>query len=90
LVITSYYYCSQKIIIAKKLNVKEDEIKMTVGWKMLTAVFNGVYSQSFHVEKGDEVPSGIDLVDLDSGSKIGLKSICESTVPLILNFGSCT
>ena len=63
---------------------------MTVGWKMLTGVFGTFYNNSFHVKKGDEVPSGIDLVDLDSGSKIRLKSMCEEKVPLILNFGSCT
>ena len=63
---------------------------MTVGWKLLKGAFYDTYKQSFHVEKGDEVPFGIDLVELDSGSKINLKSMCETTVPLILNFGSCT
>ena len=71
-------------------NVKEEYRKPVVGWKMFKGAFDAMYNQSFHVGKGDEIPSGIDLVDLDSGSKISLKSLCEGTVPLVLNFGSCT
>jgi len=64
--------------------------KMTPGWKMFKGIFDIMYSQSFHVQKGDTVPSNIALVDLDSGSKVNLKELCTRNVPLILNFGSCT
>ena len=64
--------------------------KMTPGWRMFKGIFDITYSQSFHVAKGDTVPSSIALVDLDSGSKVNLKDLCNGKVPLILNFGSCT
>merc|ERR1712141_109000 len=47
-----------------------------VGWKMFKGLFDVLYNQSFHINQGDDVPSNIDLVDLDSGSKINLKEIC--------------
>ena len=64
--------------------------KMTPGWRMFTGIFHIMYNQSFHVLKGDTVPSNVALVDLDSGSKVNLKELCTGNVPLILNFGSCT
>ena len=70
--------------------VKGEENNPIVGWKMLKGLFDVLYNQSFHVGKGDDIPSGIDLVDLDSGSKLSLKSLCEGSVPLVLNFGRCT
>jgi len=80
---------------AKKLEkegmvMDEKDGKMVVGWKMLQGLFNTFYNQSFHVTDGDDVPSNIELVDLDSKSKVNLRSLCTSNVPLVLNFGSCT
>ena len=62
------------------------------GWKfkVLQGIFNTFYKQSFHVTDGDDVPSNIELVDLDTKSKVNLRSLCTSNVPLVLNFGSCT
>ena len=62
------------------------------GWrfKVLQGIFNTFYNQSFHVTDGDDVPSSIELVNLDSKSKVNLRSLCTSNVPLVINFGSCT
>ena len=84
----------QRMFLQKKLMKEEGKIKdegsFTVGWKMFKGCFDIIYGQSFHVNVGDEIPSNIDLVDLDSGSKINLNKIGEKDIPLILNFGSCT
>lgn len=79
---------------AKKLKL-DDKLKafdgtMEFGWKMLKGIFDVKYNQSFHVSNGDDVPGSIDLIDLDSKSKINLKDLCKSNIPIVLNFGSCT
>ena len=74
----------------KKGRIKDEESKMTAGWIMFKSAFMMYYDQSFHINEGDEIPPDIDLVDLDSGSKINLRKLCESSIPLILNFGNCT
>jgi len=78
---------------AKKLKLEgklDKESKMNFDWKMFKGLFDVLYNQSFHVTNGDDVPGRIDLIDLDSKSKINLKSLCKSNIPLVLNFGSCT
>ena len=68
----------------------DEESKMTSGWTMFINAFSYLYEQSFHINEGDEVPKSIELTDVDSASKINLKTMCSTNVPLILNFGSCT
>ena len=70
--------------------ISSEDGKMSPGWRMFKGIFDILYSQSFHVQEGDTIPSNIALVDLDSGSKVNLKDLCKGNVPLILNFGSCT
>jgi len=72
------------------LEVAKDDAKMEFNWEMLKGLFNNLYIQSFHVADGDDVPSHIDLIDMDTNSKMNLKSLSKSNVPLVLNFGSCT
>ena len=69
---------------------EEEESKMTSGWIMFKSAFSILYDQAFHIKEGDEVPSSIELTDLDTATKINLKAICSSNVPLVINFGSCT
>jgi len=71
-------------------DTKDEEGKMTADWKLFKGAFDILYEQNFHINVDDYVPSDIDLVDLDSGIKVNLKSLCSTNVPLILNFGSCT
>ena len=68
----------------------DDEGVMTAGWIMLKSAFSILYKQSFHINVGDDIPSSIELTDVDSASKVTLKEMCSSNVPLIINFGSCT
>ena len=68
----------------------DDEGAMTAGWIMLKSAFSILYKQSFHINVGDDIPSNIELTDVDSASKISLQEMCSSNVPLIINFGSCT
>jgi len=80
---------------AKKLEkeglvIEKEDSKMEFGWQMLKGLFTTFYNQSFHVTDGDDVPSHIDLIDMDTKSKMNLRSLCKSNVPLVLNFGSCT
>ena len=80
---------------AKKLEkeglaIEKEDAKMVFGWEMLKGLFTTFYNQSFHVADGDDVPSHIDLIDMDTKSKMNLRSLCKSSVPLVLNFGSCT
>jgi hypothetical protein len=70
--------------------IEDEESKMTAGWIMFKTAFLMLYEQSFHINEGDDIPCDIDLVDLDSGSKNSLRKMCTSSIPLILNFGSCT
>ena len=70
--------------------IEDEESKMTSGWIMFKTAFLMLYEQAFHINEGDDIPCDIDLVDLDSGSKISLRQMCKSSNPLILNFGSCT
>jgi len=72
------------------LDIAKEDAKMEFGWKMLKGLFTTFYNQSFHVTGGDDVPSHIDLIDMDTKKKINLRSLCKSNVPLVLNFGSCT
>jgi len=81
---------AKKLKLDDKLKDLDKETKMEFGWKMLKGIFDVLYNQSFHVTNGDEVPGSIDLIDLDSKSKINLKDLCQSNIPLVLNFGSCT
>ena len=60
-------------------------------WEMFKAVFKARYAQYFHINEGDEVPSELELVDVDTGTRVRLKNLIPSNgIPLILNFGSCT
>jgi len=68
----------------------DDEGVMTAGWIMLKSAFLILYKQSFHINVGDDIPSNIELTDVDSASKISLQEMCSTNVPLIINFGSCT
>ena len=72
------------------LEIAKDDAKMEFNWEMLKGLFTNFYIQSFHVADGDDVPSHIDLIDMDTKSKMNLRSLCKSNVPLVLNFGSCT
>ena len=75
----------------RKNGRKEDEEgEMTAGWLMFKSCFSILFEQSFHINEGDDVPSNIELTDLNSASKIDLKEMCSSNIPLIINFGSCT
>ena len=75
----------------KKNGAKEDEeSKMTSGWIMFKSALSILYDHAFHINEGDDVPSGIELTDLDTATKINLKAMCSSNVPLVINFGSCT
>ena len=69
---------------------KDEEGVMTAGWIMLKSAFSILYKQSFHIDEGDDIPSSIELTDVDSASKISLLEMCSSNIPLIINFGSCT
>ena len=69
---------------------EEEESKMTSGWIMFKSAFSILYDQAFHIKEGDKVPSSIELTDLDTATKMNLRDMCSSNVPLIINFGSCT
>ena len=69
---------------------EEEESKMTSGWIMFKTILSQLYDQSFHIKEGDIIPSSIELTDLETASKINLKDMCSSNIPLIINFGSCT
>ena len=67
------------------------DITIECSWEMFKGAFDALYSQQFHIAVGDDVPSSLELVDVDSGKKVNLRSLIPSGgVPLILNFGSCT
>ena len=69
---------------------KHEEEAMTSGWIMFKTILSQLYDQSIHIKEGDIIPSSIELTDLETASKINLKDMCSSDIPLIINFGSCT
>ena len=93
IVVVKHIYILQKKRsqrMKKAGKIEKEDSKMTAGWIMFKSAFLIMYNQVFHINEGDDIPSDIDLVDLDSGSKVTLRRLCTSSTPLILNFGSCT
>lgn len=80
-------------IYSKRLSGDELELRLQVkifgGMKMFMKFWK-VALQQDGIEVGQALPDDLQVTDLSTGKPISISKICNSNIPMILNFGSCS
>eukprot|EP00038_Savillea_parva_P009401 m.183307 g.183307 ORF g.183307 m.183307 type:complete len:120 (+) comp15783_c0_seq1:61-420(+) len=70
------------------------KLKLFGGWQMALALFHMTSINKYpKLAVGDEVPASLNVIALRDGVDAGavpLTSLCRTSVPLVINFGSCS